>query len=85
MADLRELLFDWTDTDYASFQVGVCLGLWPSGQESFRNKKGVFWSNNPLGNTLHKFMKGLVQASVLEFREEPDLQYRWKTRDTREV
>lgn len=82
MGTLEEALSKWTDSDVASFEVGVCLGFWPSGDESFREQKGVFWTNNPLGNALFMLLGGLVRASMLESRDEPDLQYRWKVEET---
>lgn len=79
---LKELLVEWTDFDYAAFQVGVVFGLWPpegEDQASFRLKnKHVFWTNNPLGNALHQILNSLVKCGILERRDEPDLQYRWK-------
>ena len=81
MSTLREALSKWTDADCAFFEVGVCLGLWPPGMESFRQKKGVFWSNNPLGNVLHQVIKILVERGTLERRDEPETQFRWKVED----
>jgi len=85
MGTLKEALSDWTDFDVASFEVGVCLGLWPLGMESFREQKGVFWSNNSLGNALHQIVRVLGERGTLERRDEPDLQYRWKAEEPRDV
>ena len=46
-------------------------------QDSFGDTKWIFWSNNPLGNTLCGILDKLVEVGVLEFRDEPDVQFRW--------
>jgi hypothetical protein len=38
----------------------------------------VFWTDNPLGNGLHDALLALASAQVLERREEPDEQFRWR-------
>ena len=76
---LRERLKDWNDVDGAMFELAVILGIMPAGDESWIKNKGIFWSNNPLGTTLYEMLQGLVKAGVLEFRDEPDQQFRWKT------
>lgn len=81
-ADLKERLSDWKDWDGAAFDVGVCLGFWPDmgapyGFDPWHGTKGIMWSNNPLGNAIYYFLSGLVEAGMLEMREEPDIAYRW--------
>jgi hypothetical protein len=41
--------------------------------------KHVFWTDHPVGNALHKILSELVNVGALEFREDPDYQYRWNT------
>jgi hypothetical protein len=53
------------------------LGLFEA--QAFREVKWVFWSDNPLGNALWDLLHALVKAGVLEHREEPDHQFRWKS------
>lgn len=82
IASLKERLADWQDWDGASYELGACLGFWidfgaPYEFDSWHGVKGVMWSNNPLGNALAIFLDNLVEASVLERREEPDIAYRW--------
>ena len=74
---LRETLTDWTDWDWAAFYLAVALGLMPNDSATYFIAKGVFWSNNPLGNLLYKTLEGLVEQGILETREEPDNQFRW--------
>ncbi|MFF4262042.1 hypothetical protein ACFY7Y_36725 [Streptomyces virginiae] len=75
--DLSKGLADWTDWDGAAFVVGRSLGIFPK-DETFTQVKGVFWTDNPLGNALHEVLLRLTAAGVLERREEPDdIQFRW--------
>lgn len=76
--ELEQILVDWTDVDYAAFQIGVALGLWPSDQKTWQENKHVVWSNNCLGNALQATLQHLVGRDILERRDTPDQQYRWK-------
>jgi hypothetical protein len=73
---LADDLADWTDWDYAGYSLGLQLGIL-SGDFAVANK-AVFWTDNPLGNGLHDALLALVTAGVLERREEPDEQFRWR-------
>lgn len=74
----REKLQDWTDWDGAQFALAVALGIMEDGPNSFQTKyKHVFWTANPLGDNLHKFLCALVELGILEQRSEPDDQFRW--------
>jgi hypothetical protein len=80
-ATLQERLKGWHDWDTAAFEVGVCLGLWgdfgaPPGEDPWFGTKHIFWTDNPLGNTLHNFLLGLVKAGMLETNED-SLKFRW--------
>ena len=86
IASLKERLADWHDGDDAAYQLGACLGFWPefgspAGYEGmsdcWHGAKGVMWSDNPLGNALYDFLNALVEEGCLEYREEPDIGYRW--------
>ena len=77
--DLSVELADWTDCDVAAFLVGRALAIFPESEE-FVHVKGVFWTINALGNGLYEVLVQLAQAGVLEHRDEPDDQYRWRGR-----
>jgi hypothetical protein len=74
--ELPGQLDDWTDWDGAAFLVGRALGLFK--HSALPDAKGVFWTDNRLGNGLHAVLLDLVEAGVLERREEPDEQFRWR-------
>jgi hypothetical protein len=81
-ATLKERLTGWKDWDGATYELGVCLGLWsdygaPPGYDAWHGNKGIIWSNNPLGSALSSFLDKLVEVGMLERREEPDIGYRW--------
>jgi hypothetical protein len=76
---LRETLRDWTDADVAAFQLGRAVGLY-DGYDEFTKVKGTFWTDNALGNGLHAALMALAAATVLEHRDEPDVQFRWSKR-----
>jgi hypothetical protein len=72
-----EDLADWADWDVAAHLLGRSLGLF-QGQDFRTDAKHVFWTDNPLGNGLHDALLALVRAEVLERRDEPDEQFRWR-------
>ncbi|GAA2556550.1 hypothetical protein GCM10010435_29030 [Winogradskya consettensis] len=73
-------LADWTHWDGAAFRLGRALGLFTD--RGFTESKWVFWTANPLGDGLHEALLALVQAGVLDRREEPDdEQFRWHSPD----
>ena len=69
-------LADWVDWDCAAYAVGVALGVF-TGEEERLSLKWIFWSANPLGDGLANVLNSLVHAGVLDYREEPEQQYRW--------
>lgn len=73
---LADALADWNWWDGAQFELGQAMGHF-AGCE-FLEVKYVFWADNPLGNGLHDILLMLVEAGVLERREEPDEQFRWR-------
>lgn len=73
---LREKLSDWKVWDGAMFDLGVILGMWEDGEESWFRVKGIIWSSE--GDYLAHILQGLAEAGVLEYREEPDQAYRWR-------
>lgn len=73
---LREALTDWTDWDWAGYELAVCLGLIPSESKVGRAKH-VFWSSHPVGEALYRTLDILVGVGILEKRDDPDCQCRW--------
>jgi hypothetical protein len=73
---LRDALADWCDWDIAEYHLAVVLGI-IAQDAPFGRMKGTFWSNNPVGNFLYQTLEGLVSIGVLEYRDEPDNQFRW--------
>ena len=69
---------DWTDWDEAAHALGRALGMFHHAEP--QHTKHVAWSDNPLGNGLQTALLALVKAGVLDYREEPDFQYRWSDR-----
>lgn len=69
-------LVDWTDWDFAAYQLGRALGVF-SDEQGYQLAKGIFWTDNPLGDSLHLILLELTEAGVLERRDEPDEQFRW--------
>jgi hypothetical protein len=57
-------LADWADWDVAAYLLGRSLGLFQG--ETFQSAKGVFWTDNDLGNGLHTALLALASARVLE-------------------
>jgi hypothetical protein len=75
---LADDLGDWTDWDGAAYALGCAVGLFR--EVDFLRVKHVFWTDNQLGNGLHDALLALVNAGVLDRREEPDEQFRWSDR-----
>jgi hypothetical protein len=78
METLRVALGDWTDFDISAHVLAQCLGIMPTGT-GMNEAKWVYWSDNPLGNMLYGTLERLLDLGALEKREEPDLQYRWRS------
>ena len=73
---LADELAEWTDWDFAAFLVGLNLDVLSGNFAT--DSKAVFWTKNSLGDGLHDVLLALVRAGVLERREEPDEQFRWR-------
>lgn len=80
-SELPEQLSDWTDIDGSQFIIGQALGLFPGDPKSFNEHKGVFWTDAPVGNLLVTTLTGMVNSGILEYRDEPDHQFRWNADD----
>lgn len=75
--NLKIQLNEWVDWDVAAYNLAQSLGIVDGMVNFATDAKHVFWSDNPLGNTLQGILKELVFCQVLERRDEPDVQYRW--------
>jgi hypothetical protein len=75
---LKEKLADWTDWDGAMCEAAALLGIVEHGQEHWLKNKHLFWSAGPIDDMLFALLQNMVKAGFLEYREEPDQQYRWK-------
>lgn len=67
----------WTDADVSAFQLAQSLGIL-GPKDTLISRKAMFWSDNVLGVLLYKMLMAMTAAGVLEFREDPDLQFRAK-------
>jgi hypothetical protein len=77
ISTLKTELADWRDWDVASYILSQNIGLMNTDVSLQTKAKHVFWSDNPIGNTLTEILNQLVEVGILEKRDEPDLQYRW--------
>ena len=75
---LRERLSEWTDWDAAAFHLAQSLGLMAPDVDFCTRAKHVFWTDHPIGCALRDMLGRLVEAGVVEYRDEPDDQYRWR-------
>jgi len=73
--DFLESLSEWVDADVASFYLAQQLSIL-GPQETFIGNKGLFWARNATSAFLFETLRGLVKIGLLEFREEPDYQFR---------
>lgn len=74
---MKEGLADWTDIDWAAYELARALGLMGEEVSFSIDAKHVFWSANPIEAMLYETLQRLVEVEVLEYREKPDDQYRW--------
>jgi hypothetical protein len=72
---MREDLAEWRDWDVAAHSYGLAVGVFDGA--TARQVRRVVLSDNSLGSGLHAGVLALVEAGVLERREEPDEQFRW--------
>lgn len=75
---LKDKLIEWTDVDMALHELATCLGIFEKHTQ-MREFKDVYWTNNDWGNSLYQMLLQLTSLGVLEHREEPDNQFRWKS------
>lgn len=80
-ASFKDRLTGWLDWDCAAYELGVCLGLWidfgaPSWEDPWHGLKWIFWTDNPLGNTLHNMLLNMVEVGILESKDDNE-HFRW--------
>ncbi|MER5882904.1 hypothetical protein ABT160_03665 [Streptomyces sp. NPDC001941] len=66
---------EWHDWDVAAHKLGVSLGILDP-TIPFIDSKKIFWTDNRIGRSLHRTLLQLVEAGVLESRDD-DEQFRW--------
>lgn len=74
---LKDALVDWMDVDGAQHELGRLLGL-VDPKASFQDTKHFWWTENETGSVTVIILEKMVSSGFLEFRTEPDIQYRWK-------
>lgn len=78
LKNLQNSLKDWTDIDIAAYHLGRSLGVFGEDVDFATGAKGTLWTENSISRSLYDILSDLKTLDVLEFREEPDFQYRWK-------
>jgi hypothetical protein len=70
MAEVRDVLADWTDYGSAGFELGKILGVF-SGDQTFGGVKRMFWADGyPLGEMLVEVLDRMTEAGVLSKNED---------------
>ena len=77
MPRIDELFAEWEDYDFSAYYVACLLGIvkYDKSWDEYRRIKGLFWTNNPVGNILYDFLEKMVEAKL--FEKDDDLGYRW--------
>ena len=77
MRKIEELFENWEDFDVAQYYLACLLGLMDYDEtwDEFRRVKGVFWTNNKIGNMLCNMLEKMVESKILEKNE--DSEFRW--------
>lgn len=77
MNPLKAALSDWTSWTDAEYYLGELLGLFGETDNYSTNVKHVIWSDHPVGNILSSLLHEMAEIGILEYRDEPDQEYRW--------
>lgn len=75
----RDRLREWQDFDVAEYALAESLGIVEPGAWDYDSPiphKSVFWSNNPIGESLSRTLYLFVDARVLERND--NAQFRWR-------
>ncbi|TXS44113.1 hypothetical protein EAO77_35035 [Streptomyces sp. t39] len=70
-----EAMKDWVYWDQAAYELGLSLGAL-TADVPFSKSKRIFWEDNPAGRALHATLLALVEAGLLESRDD-DEEFRW--------
>ena len=71
----KDLMQNWYEWDIAMYFLAVSLGILPY-DDNFGGKKGMFYTKNPMSETLSKLLFQLEEIGVLDTDEHG--RYRWK-------
>jgi hypothetical protein len=77
MKTLKEELADLTDIDGAQDSLARCLGLLGPQTRFNVEAKHVYWTNNPVGQTLFNLLDRLAEIGVLEWSADGNYRVRW--------
>ncbi|XIE81498.1 hypothetical protein AB6O49_33780 [Streptomyces sp. SBR177] len=72
---LADRMGDWLDSDQAAYVLGLALGA-ITEDVPFSRSKRLFWEDGPVSRGLHAALLALVEAGILESRDD-DEQFRW--------
>jgi hypothetical protein len=72
---LKNKLEGWTDVDFAAYELAKLLG-WIDSDATFLETKHLWWSKE--GDSIYFVLNSMMENGILEKRDEPDIQYRWK-------
>lgn len=75
MKTLKERLQDWTDVDFAMYELGQVLGL-ISESLAYWECKSIIESNTPQSRELFKVLTHLKNESILDFDGEDKYRFR---------
>jgi hypothetical protein len=64
-----------TDLDVAQFKLGAILGFWSINDNFRTDLKGIFYTDNPIGNNLYSILENLINIDVLKWTSYHVVQY----------
>jgi hypothetical protein len=71
MKSLAKSLENWTDPDYAMYELSVVLGLVDVNKGSFAGEfKWIYWSTNIYYEALQSMLFKMVELGFLEYDDE---------------
>ena len=66
----NDTLNDWVEVDIAIIAVGQELGIFPAGKFiEVDHSKTVTWTDNPIGNSIYRILKELVNLGYISYDE----------------
>ena len=78
MKPIQGLFEDWVEPDIGMYYLACLSGImnYDESFDNYRKAKGVFWSNNELGNMLFEMLQKMAETGLLE-KDEQQYQFRW--------